>query len=455
MIRNPKRSLTKYFNRLTPFQIIVLYYCMAVFVSTFLLSLPFLHKEGMNLSLIDAMFTAVSAVSVTGLTVVSTAETFNTPGYFVLMFILQFGGIGVMTLGTFIWLLLGSKIGLKRRELIKTDQNQSTFSGMVSLIKQILLLILAIEALGAVILGVYFTQYFPTLGESFVQGMFASVSATTNAGFDITGNSLVMFQDDYFVQFINILLLTLGAIGFPVLIEIKDYLTKKSNAYINFSLFAKLTSVTFAALVVVGAILIYLFDRTHFFEGKSWHESFFYALFQSTTTRNGGLATMDVAEFTTPTLLVICVLMFIGASPSSVGGGIRTTTFAISLLSVIAYARGKSNVRVFRREIHQDDIFRSYIVINTAIALTGIAVILLNYFEPQFTLIEIIFEVCSAFGTTGLSMGITPDLHAPGKLIIISLMFIGRIGIFSFLFIVRGRVSKDRYHYPKEPMIIG
>ncbi|WP_082233025.1 TrkH family potassium uptake protein [Halobacillus massiliensis] len=455
MIRSPYWKFFNYFNKLSPFQIIVFYYLTAVLVSTFLLNLPFLHKGGVHLSFLDALFTAVSAVSVTGLSVITVSDTLNTSGYFVMMFILQFGGIGVMTLGTFIWLLLGRRIGLKRRQLIKTDQNQTTFSGMVVLIKQILLLILAIEALGAVILGVYFTQYFPTLGEAFVQGAFASVSATTNAGFDITGNSLVMFQHDYFVQFINMLLLTLGAIGFPVLIEVKDYLTKKNDAYIHFSLFAKLTSFTFAALVVVGGLLIYLFDRSHFFLGKSWHESLFFALFQSLTTRNGGLATMDVAEFTGPTLLIICVLMFIGASPSSVGGGIRTTTFAIALLSVIAYARGKSNVRVFRREIHQEDIFRSFIVINTAIAITGIAVVLLSYAEPQFTLMEILFEACSAFGTTGLSMGITPELHGAGKIIIICLMFIGRIGIFSFLFILRGKVSRDRYHYPKEPMIIG
>ncbi|TGB01662.1 TrkH family potassium uptake protein [Halobacillus salinus] len=449
------KQWNRWFNQLSPFQIIVAFYASAAVISTILLNLPFLHKEGMSLSFLDSLFTAVSAISVTGLTVVSTADTFNTGGYFVLMFILQFGGIGVMTLGTFIWLLLGQKIGLKRRQLIKTDQNRSTFAGMVKLIRQILLIIVIIEIIGALILGVYFTQYFPTIGEAFVQGAFASVSATTNAGFDITGSSLVMFQEDYFVQFINILLLTLGAIGFPVLIEVKDYMTKKPKDFFRFSLFAKVTSVTFAALIVAGTVLIYLFDRTHFFAGKTWHESFFYAFFQSVTTRNGGLATMDVSEFTPATLLVICVLMFIGASPSSVGGGIRTTTFAITALTILAYARGKRNVRVFAREIHEDDIFRSFIVISTAISITGCSIILLSLFEPQFELLPIIFEACSAFGTTGLSMGITPDLHAGGKLIIIGLMFIGRIGIFSFLFILRGRGVKDSYHYPKESMIIG
>ncbi|UOQ46405.1 TrkH family potassium uptake protein [Halobacillus salinarum] len=443
------------FDRLSPFQIIVIFYISAVMISTLLISLPFLHKDGEPISFIDSLFTAVSAVSVTGLTVVPTQETFNTAGYFVIMFILQFGGIGIMTLGTFIWMIMGKKIGLKRRELIKTDQNRTTFSGLVRLIRQILVIIIAIEIVGALVLGLYFTEYFPTVGEAFVQGMFASVSATTNAGFDITGSSLVMFEHDYFVQFVNMLLLTLGAIGFPVLIEVKDYLTKKPGDFFNFSLFTKLTSTTFAALVAVGALLIFLFDRTHFFADKSWHESLFFSLFQSVTTRNGGLATMDVSSFSLPTLLVICVLMFIGASPSSVGGGIRTTTFAIMIISIISYARGKSRVRVFKREIMSEDIFRSFIVINTAIMICGISIILLNVLEPQFTLIQIVFEACSAFGTTGLSMGITPDLHTGGKLIIIALMFIGRIGIFSFLFIIRGKVVKDNFRYPKEAMIIG
>ncbi|MYL33669.1 TrkH family potassium uptake protein [Pontibacillus yanchengensis] len=448
-------NFNNFFNRLSPFQVIFIFYLSAVIIASILIGLPFLHKEGVHLSLIDIIFTAVSAVSVTGLTVVSTPDVFNTPGYFVLMFVLQFGGIGVMTLGTFIWLMLGQKIGLKRRQLIKTDQNRNTFSGMVSLIKQILIIIILIEAIGALILGIYFIQYFPTAGEAFIQGMFASVSATTNAGFDITGSSLVMFEHDYFVQMINMILLILGAIGFPVLIEIKDYLTHKKQDLFKFSLFTKLTSITFALLIVVGTILIYLLDRTHFFQGKSWHESLFYALFQSVTTRNGGLATMDVSEFTVPTLLVICILMFIGASPSSVGGGIRTTTFAITLLSVISYARGKRDVRVFGREIDPEDIFRSFIVVNTAVTIVGLAIILLNVFEPDFTLIQLMFEACSAFGTTGLSTGITADLHLPGKVIIIALMFIGRIGIFSFLFILRGKAPRAKYHYPKEPMIIG
>ncbi|WP_421380980.1 TrkH family potassium uptake protein [Bacillus salacetis] len=453
-MRDSKR-LEKLRKKLSSVQLIVLFYVLAVVVSTILLSLPGVHRPGVQWSFIDAVFTSVSAISVTGLTVVSTADTFSIPGYFVLAFILQFGGIGIMTLGTFIWLLFGKKIGLKDRRLIMTDQNRSTFSGLVQLMKQILIIIISIELIGALILGIHFLHYFPTWEEAFVQGFFASVSATTNAGFDITGTSLVPFANDYFVQFINIVLLILGAIGFPVLIELKDFIKSGGSSHYRFTLFTKLTTLTFFILIIIGAVLIYLFERNHFFTGKPWHESLFYSLFQSVSTRNGGLATMDVSEFSSPTLLILSGLMFIGASPSSVGGGIRTTTFAIMILSIFFYAKGKDTIKVFGREVDPDDIHRSFIVITTAVMICSSAVMLMTYLEPSFSIMEIIFEVCSAFGTTGLSMGITTELGTAGKWIIIALMFIGRIGIFSFLFLIRGKAVKESYHYPKERVIIG
>lgn len=289
---------------------------------------------------------------------------------------------------------------------------------------------------------------------SVFQGFFASVSATTNAGFDITGQSLIPFADDYFVQTIHMILLVLGAIGFPVLIEVKEFFFHRQKKQYRFSLFTKLTTVTFFLLVLFGTWAILFIEWNRFFANKTWHESLFYALFQSISSRNGGLATMDVADFSEPTLLVLSVLMFIGASPSSVGGGIRTTTFAIVMLTIFFYAKGKNSIKVFQREIHHEDILKSFIVFGTALILCFLAVVFLSFSEP-FTMIEIVFEVCSAFGTTGLSMGITSQLSTFGKLVITALMFIGRIGILSFLFLIRGNNQKETYHYPKERIIIG
>ena len=384
----------------------------------------------------------------------STADTFNVPGIFVLAFILQFGGIGIMALGTFIWLMFGKKIGFRERQLIMTDQNRSTFAGLVKLMKEILTLIITIEIIGAIVLGIYFLRYFPSWEEAFFQGFFASVSATTNAGFDITGQSLIPFANDYFVQTIHMVLLILGAIGFPVLIEVKEFLFHCQKQQYRFSLFTKLTTVTFFLLVLFGAWAILLIEWNRFFANKTWHEALFYALFQSISSRNGGLATMNVAEFSEPTLLVLSALMFIGASPSSVGGGIRTTTFAIMVLTIFFYAKGKNSIKVFQREIHHEDILKSFIVFGTAFILCFLAIVLLSFSE-SFTMIEIVFEVCSAFGTTGLSMGITSQLSTFGKLVITALMFIGRIGILSFLFLIRGNNQKETYHYPKERIIIG
>jgi Trk-type K+ transport system membrane component len=452
----PKRKLKNKINTLSPPQLIVTFYSIAILISVILLSSPVALKPGVTWSFMDVLFTAVSAVSVTGLTVVSTADTFSTTGIVMLMFIFQFGGVGIMTLGTFFWLLLGKKIGLKERRLIMTDQNLTNLSGLVVLMRQILLIIVLIELVGALILGTYFLGSFSTWQEAYLHGLFSSVTATTNAGFDITGESLIPFANDYFVQIINMILITLGAIGFPVLIEVKNFIldrNKKGNSH-HFSLYTKLTTITFLALMIFGTIVILILEWNAFFHDKTWHQAFFYALFQSVTTRSGGLATMDVSEFTEPTLLVISFLMFLGASPSSVGGGIRTTTFALNLLFLFSFARGYKNIKLFKREIHPDDVTRSLAVTMMAIILCFTSLILLRITQP-FSIVEIIFEIASAFGTVGLSMGITPELNTFGKMVIIILMFIGRIGLLSFIFLINRGANEPNYHYPKERVIIG
>ncbi|WP_026582248.1 TrkH family potassium uptake protein [Bacillus sp. J33] len=452
------KDLRHWLDKLTPAQVISGYYLLAVSVSVLLLRIPGVHKPGVEVAFIDTVFTAVSAVSVTGLSVVNISETYSVFGYFVIMFILQFGGIGIMALGTFFWLLLGRKIGLRGRRLIMVDHNQYALSGLVNLIKEIIKIILVIETIGALILGFHFLKYYSTWDEAFLHALFASVSATTNGGMDITGASLQPYAGDYFVQLINIILITLGAIGFPVLIETKAYLFRSKWDHgqpFRFSLFAKLTTVTYAILLVFGTVILLVMEFGHYFKDMSWHKSFFYAFFQSATTRSGGLSTMDVSEFTMPTLLVMSILMFIGASPSSVGGGIRTTTFAVNILFIYHFARGNRDIKVFKREIHEDDILKSLAITLLAVGMCFISVVILSITEKNHHIIEIIFEVCSAFGTTGLSMGITPDLSNIGKCIIMALMFIGRIGLTSFLYIIGGKEKQPNFHYPKERVIIG
>lgn len=408
----------------------------------------------MTIPLIDSLFTAVSAVSVTGLTVINVVETYTVFGIVVLMFILQLGGIGIMSIGTFFWLLVGKRIGLRERQLIMVDHNQSSMSGVVKLIVEIVKILLLIEAIGALILTVYFTQYFPTFQEALLHGVFGSITATTNGGFDITGESLMPYFNDYFVQIINMILIILGAIGFPVLIEVKEFLSNK-HKYFRFSLFTKITTSIFAILLAVGAIGILLLESFNAFRGMSWHESVFAAIFHSVSSRSGGLVTVDLTQFNEATNVFISALMFIGASPSSAGGGIRTTTFAIAILFLINFARGKNTIQIFKREIELIDVFRSFAVIFLAVFMVLAATITLIITEPQATIVEIMFEITSAFGTCGMSLGITDDLSDTGKFIIMALMFVGRVGLISFLFTIGGKTDPTKFHYPKERVIIG
>src|SRR5699024_5866386 len=216
-----RHSLFRWLNQLSPVQLIFLFYFIAVIAATALLALPAAHQDGADPPFIDILFTAVSALSVTGLSTLTIAETFSPTGDTMLDAMPQLGGVGVMAVGTFIWMIIGKKIGLKARRVIMADQNQTSFAGIVRLVKEIFLVILIIELIGFLILGTYFLQYFPTAKEAYFQGFFGAISATTNGGFDITGQSLVLFKDDYFVQFINMLLIIFGAIGYPVLVEIK------------------------------------------------------------------------------------------------------------------------------------------------------------------------------------------------------------------------------------------
>lgn len=443
-------------KELSTIQLIVIFYLSALIISTLLLKIPLAHKENASLSFIDALFTSASAISVTGLSVISLKDTFNNFGIFLLCIILQLGGLGVMSLSTFLWIMIGKKVGLRERQLIMVDQNQSNLAGLVQLAKRIFIIIISFEIIGGVILGFRFMSYFDSARSAFKHGFFASISATTNAGFDITGESLNPFSHDYFIQTIIILLMIIGAIGFPVIVEVYEFfLSMKSKKKYHFTLFTKLTTTTFVFLTIAGTIIIYLLDSYHYFAHKPWHESFFYSLFHSATTKSAGLATLDLNELTPSNQLFISVLMFIGGSPSSASGGIRTTTFAIVLLTIFFYAQGKGSIKIFRRELHNEDVLKSFIVISTAAMLCLLSILVLSVTEKG-TIIEVIFEVASAFGTNGLSMGLTPRLTAFGKILIIFLMFIGRLGIVTCLLILRGKGnSTEKIHFPKEKVTIG
>ncbi|MDT3945143.1 potassium transporter TrkG, partial [Staphylococcus aureus] len=319
---------SQFLKRSSPQQGIVLYYIVAIVIAFLLLNLPYVHKPGVEVNPIDTLFVAVSGISVTGLSPISIVDTYSTFGQLIILVILNIGGIGVMAIGTMLWVVLGKHIGIRERQLIMLDNNKNTMSGTVKLIIDIVKSIFVIELVGAMLLAFYFYRDNPDLKYAIMQGVFVSISATTNGGLDITGKSLIPYAHDYFVQAIVIFLIILGSIGFPVLLEVKAYIQNRVTNF-RFSLFTKITTSTYLFLFIVGVLAILLFEHNHAFKGLSWHQSLFYSLFQSATTRSAGLQTIDVTTLSDPTNIIMGILMFIGSSPSSVGGGIRTTTFAI------------------------------------------------------------------------------------------------------------------------------
>lgn len=440
--------------KFTPVQIIVFYYFLAIAFSYLLLNLPGVYQSGVKISYIDSLFTAVSAVSVTGLTTINISETYSSFGVVMIMIVLQVGGIGIMSIGTFFWLLIKKRIGMVERQLIMVDHNQYSLSGIVNLIRQIVQVIIIIELVGGLIFTVYIMRFYDTFSEALLNGLFMSVSATTNTGFDLTGQSLIPYFNDYFIQIITMILIILGAIGFPVLIEVKSFLSKK-QPHFRFSLFTKITTATFGILLVFGAIMIFILESMNSFKGMALHEKVFTSIFHSVSSRSSGLTTFDITQFSEATELVISGLMFIGASPSSVGGGIRTTTLAVAVLFLVNFARGQEVIHIFHRQIKLVDVFRSYAVILLAGLMVMAALIVLLITESNISVVPLLFEITSAFGTTGMSLGITSDLSTTGKSIIMGLMFIGRVGLISFLFTLGGRGKKPHYHYPKERVIVG
>ncbi|MFD0714646.1 TrkH family potassium uptake protein [Paenibacillus sp. GCM10027626] len=442
-------------RRLSSVQLVVLLYIITILLSAVLLRLPFFHNPGVTLTFIDALFTSASSVSVTGLSVVTIHEVFNMSGIVLLIILFQIGGIGIMTLSTMFWLIFGQRIGLEQRITIAADHNRSGLSGLVQLMRNILVLAVSIEFIGTIILGTYtlFAGYYDHWYTAYFHSLFTSVSAFTNAGFFLREDSMISFAGDYFYQSVIMCLIVSGAIGFPVLLELKHRLIRRKEKRHHFSLFTKITTFTFAVLIVGGTVLFFLLEYNHFLADKSWGDSLFYSLFHSVSSRSGGLATMDISVLTGPTLLMLSGLMFVGASPSSVGGGIRTTTLFVLFAATIAYMRGYKEVKVFGRELEEEDIRRAFIVFFVAIGFVFSAVILLTLFE-SFPFQWLIFEVCSAFGTTGLSSGITGDLSVASKLVLIFMMIIGRIGIVNFL-LLRKDEQPVRIRYPKEHVMIG
>lgn len=459
--RHLHKLFSQYFNRhFSTVQIIISYYVLTIIISFTLLSLPFFRNPGVHVSFIDMLFMAVSTVSVTGLTTFNINEVFNYHGVILLEFLFQIGGLGIMMISTIFFVLSRRKISLRQRQLIMTDMNQPRLSGIVRLIRTTFAILLALQVIFGLIFAIHFhmDNFHVTWYESLFYGFYQAISAVTNSGFDVTGASIMPYSHDYFFLVCIMFLIAIGGIGFPVILEVKEWIFfKKENRNLpfRFSLFSKLALLAFVCFFVGGTVIIYILERNYRFSDMSELGRWFNSAFYSVTTRNAGLQLHPLDNFQTSTLLFFSVLMFIGCSPSSVGGGVRTTTIFILVLYLLAFVRSSDKVNIFHRRISDEDIKKALVIFNLSLFLCFASILVLSATE-SCSLIAIIVEVASAFGTTGLSLGITSTLSLTGKIIIILLMFIGRVGMLYTLMVF---VSKEKrnlgYLYPTEQIIIG
>ncbi|MGG3281681.1 TrkH family potassium uptake protein [Paenibacillus solani] len=437
---------------LSPPRILVLGFAAIILLGTVLLMLPISTRTGESLGFIDALFTSTSATCVTGLVVVDTATTFSYFGEFVIMLLIQIGGLGFMTMATLFALAFKRRISLKDRLILQEAMNQSSMEGIVRLIRRVLLYSLIIEACSAVILTIRWAFDMP-LGQAIYYGIFHAVAMFNNAGFDLFGDyrSLTGYVYDPVVNIVVMFLIVSGGIGFIVLSDLIDFRKQR-----KLSLHSKVVLTTTAALLLVGFIIIFIFEFTNprTLGSLNWGGKFLGAMFQSVTPRTAGANTIDITGLRQATQFFIVILMFIGASPGSTGGGIKTTTFTIMVGAVIAMMRGREDIVMFRYRLAQERVLKALTIVLLAILLIlTVSMILSTTEEGDF--LKILFETTSAFGTVGLSMGLTPDLTVFGKIMISLTMFVGRLGPLTLAYALGRRKGKELYRHPEGKMIIG
>lgn len=443
----------KMFFKLDPPKILVLGFGMIILLGSMLLSMPVATTDGKGLTWVDALFTATSATCVTGLVVVDTGDTFTQFGEIVILSMIQIGGLGFMSFATLLAFILGKRISLKERLIIQESLNNASVEGVVRLVKRILIFTAVIEIAGGILLSLRFSQDMAA-GKAIYFGFFHAISNFNNAGFDLMGGfqGLVAYADDPVINLTLISLISLGGIGFIVMNELFEY---KSTRRI--SLHTKMVLVISGILVSAGALLIFIleFNNPATLKPMSMSGKIFSALYQSVTPRTAGSNTLSIPDLKQTTLFILIFLMFIGASPGSTGGGIKTTTFAILMGAVKSQIRGREDVTFFGRRMDYSIIYKSLTVTLIALFLVIFVTMVLTITEPGKDFLMIFFEAVSAFATVGLSMGLTPELSEYGKIIIVFTMFAGRLGPLTLAFAVAKKRKEDHYRYPAGKVMIG
>ena len=428
------------FSKIRPVQYVVLGFLLVILVGSILLALPITHLEGVDVHYIDALFTATSAVSVTGLIAIDTADHFNVFGRFIIAILIQIGGLGVTSVGAAFILISQRKFGLRQRILLKEGLNVDGLGGVVRLVKSVLKMTLIIELVGFILSFIVFSQDYPFWSAIGISA-FHSVAAFNNAGFDILGDlqNLIPYRDSLLLNLTTAGLIIAGGFGFVTISEIL-----KKQHYKKYSMNTKVVILMTISLLIIGTLLLKLT------EGFGWMDSFFF----STSARTAGFSTISVGDFSQTGLLILMVLMFIGASPGSTGGGIKTTTFFAILMSIKGISTN-TPVTAFKRRIPAESLVKAFSIFILAISVICLNTFLVLVVQPELKFLDVLFEVVSAIGTVGLSVGITPELNLLSKLIICLTMFIGRLGTLTIASVWAYRMAATTFNYPEERITIG
>jgi trk system potassium uptake protein TrkH len=443
---------------LKPGRRIILYFAATIVIGAIVLSLPLSAARG-EIRFVDALFTATSATCVTGLTVVDTAKDYTFFGQIVIMTLIQLGGLGVMTFATALLLMMRSGLSFQNRLGLSETLDSVTGTRSKHLVRAVVITTLAIETLGAGALFIRFGDEYP-LGEAVFHSVFHSVSAFCNAGFSTFSTNLEGRSGDVWVILVISGLIICGGLGFAVITELFDRARHKKNLL---SLHSKLCLTTTAALIVVGTICFFVLERNNVFRDTSIVVSAANAFFQAVTPRTAGFNTIPQAELTEISVFVTMILMFIGACPGSTGGGVKTTTFSVVALLLFNRFRGRHSVSMFRRSIDSESVFRALTVLFLGALVVGCMFTLLLSSEGppaahklvRGSFVENLFETVSAFGTVGLSLGVTPTLTDLGKVFIMVTMFIGRVGLLTLAYTLARPVRRGEIVYAEQSIMVG
>ncbi len=431
---------------------LMLSFLVVILIGSIFLMLPTASAQNRVTGFQDALFTATSATCVTGLIVLDTGTHWSTFGQLVILFLIQVGGLGIMTVSTAFALILGQRLTLKIENIMYNVVGSNSQINVFRLLKNIVMVTFIIEAIGAALLFVTFRADYEPVRALYLS-FFHSVSAFCNAGFSLFSDSFISYASNPLVNVSLTVLIIIGGLGFTVIIDLYRFFFGKDKTR-RLSLHSKMVLVISSGLLILGFGGYFVSEYFYTMSGFSWSERILGSWFQSVTTRTAGFNTIDTSQMSSASILLSFVLMFVGASPGSTGGGIKTTTFGVLILTVSSLLQGKKNLTVFNRKLAWSNFRESVSVISVSVFIVFTVIFLLLLIEP-FQFQEVVFESISAFGTVGLSLGITSELSTIGKVLISLLMYLGRIGPLTLIYAFAIKRENRRIDYAEEKLAIG